>query len=508
MKKFSFLILIHLVCMVCAVSVARANPPFTIGEKLTYNVSFANFSDAAYLETQVVGRGKIENQDALWLRGKIRTAGFVQTSLLQLDSEYSSFVTPERNLPLSLKRTVLQDGKEVQINHSFTENPAGNLFDILSAVYQIRTLPLAIGTTQSYKIWENNKTYDIELKVTERKTVTTTVGAFNVLSATVTMLNDDAFNRQKMQICFSEDERHLPVVFKMKLPKGEIRAEIASVQIVASETGTGDAQNPTAAPTPTPQITPTPTPTPQTPIPKSTPRPVATPKPYVDNQPLAPDLPFALGENLLYDVTKANQKVGAVSLEVKERKQFFGKDSVALIAKVTESRDNNIFRVGDVLNSYIQPESLVPLRTEIKLGGNLSKYSQTLTFDQELGAVTNEKAVRYEIPVGTHDFLSFAFALRAFQYDFGKNARDTKAAVLIENEPTILALRPIQKEIIEINGKKVPAILLVMTFGDGQIDGNAPRLWLSDDVRRVPLRFIVSTANGVLQADLKSQIRR
>lgn len=466
-------------------------PPVPVGEKLTYNVSFASFTDAAYVELYSAGREKLGEREVYAVRAKVRTTGAVQASLLDLNNDYTTLLAVENGLPVRAERFVRDDEKDAESSRDFAENQTVselNLHDVISAVYQLRRIELNEKTATSIKIWDNEKIYDAKFQIVGRETLPSSLGAVNTLIVQV-KTKDDVFNRYHVKIYLSDDERKLPVLITAKLPQGLIRADLSSVQIVA--------------PQPVPVVQPTPPVTTPTPIVRPTPRPSPTPKPYVDNQPLDPALPFALGEKLTFDVLRGEQKVGTVTMAVKDRKQHFGRDSVLL--SITAGGGSSLFNPNDKIESYIDPNSIVPLRHEINLNGVLNGFNQLLEFDQQNGFATTGKAARVEIPVGTYDVLSFIYALRAFNYSFARKPQGdfqgTKASLFLGDAPQILTLTPV-RETIDFNNQKVKTIALTTQTGNPQIDSLGLKLWLSDDARRLPLKLTLNSPQGAIQAVL------
>lgn len=292
-----------------------------------------------------------------------------------------------------------------------------------------------------------------------------------------------------MKISFSTDEHKIPVLIRFKTDKGEFKAAIASIQIVEPEA--------TTQPTPSPV---------QTPRPTSTPKPPPTPTPYVENQPLAAELSFALGETLEYKISANSQPAGSFTLQAKERKQFLGEDSLLLTATVTGvEQGNQAFSVNDVIKAQVNPETLAPQQIEIKFAGSLSNFNQIAQFDQKTGFITVNGANRTEAPVGTHSILSLIYAVRSFNLKPSKDpsnpVNDTRVAVFWDTQPYVFTLRPSSAELITLQGEKVSAQLISINTGNAQLDLLNIKLWLSNDEKRVPLRF----SFGSYQADLISQ---
>jgi len=72
--------------------------------------------------------------------------------------------------------------------------------------------------------------------------------------------------------------------------------------------------------------------------------------------------------------------------------------------------------------------------------------------------------------------------------------------VFWDNRPYIFTLRPSPAELISMRGEKVSAQLVSISTQNPQLDALNIKIWLSNDARRVPLRFSI----GGYQADLIS----
>lgn len=473
-----------------AVSANAQTERFPIGEKLTYHITFAHFTDAGFVELQSVARSKVLERDAIHLRARLKTTGLVEATLLALDSEYNSFIAPETGFPLRIERTLRESNAPTDIKRDFSENQTvspNNVHDLISAIYQVRTLPLAVNSSFPLRVTENNQIYEADLRVVKKITVSTAVGAFNAFVVQIQVNNNDKYNRFRLQMLISDDERRLPISFQLKHSKGDIRAELASVQILLPEIPTPAiaVPNPIATPFPSPVLPPRPRATP-------------TPRPYVENQPLAADLPFALKERLNFDVFRQNKKIGAIQLEIADRKLYSTRDAVNLTARIVQSSDP-LLAPGTSFTSYINPESLTPYRSEMRIGGRLSRFGDIYNFDQERGSVSTEKGKIVEVPVGTYDLLSLAYALRAFRY---QTKPDTKAALFFGNSAKIVSFIIAKRETIDIAGRKIKAIQLNITLGDPRTDALGLKLWLSDDTQRAPLRFSFNSPLGEIRAEL------
>jgi hypothetical protein len=279
-------------------------------------------------------------------------------------------------------------------------------------------------------------------------------------------------------------------LIRFKTIKGEFVATIASIQNIAPPADESES-TPTPKPTPIPQVTPKPTP---------------VPVKYKENQPLSPDLPYQLGEKLFYSVSSDGQTLANITLKAKERKLVLGKDTLVLSSEFSDANaTNKIFKESDAIISLNDPESLSPNLFEIKLGNVFGKFNQLVQFDQNRG-IAIAAGVQQEIPIGTYDLLSFAYAIRSFNLkrsnDSTNPVNDTRVAVFIGSKPIVFIVRPQNPETLEFQGRKISAQKVSFSTGNPNIDFLSPQLWLSNDRRRLPLKFSITVAGKVFIAQL------
>src|SRR6476619_503166 len=76
-----------------------AQSPYRVGERLTYNVSFSNFPDAAHVEVEVMSRGMHFGREAFQLRAHVETNGVINVALFAINNDYMTYVDPATGLP-------------------------------------------------------------------------------------------------------------------------------------------------------------------------------------------------------------------------------------------------------------------------------------------------------------------------------------------------------------------------------------------------------------------------
>lgn len=472
---------------------------YRIGERLTYNVNFSHFVSAAHVELLVAARGTFFDRDGIQLRAHVETVGIVNVALLSINNDYTTYVDPQTGLPYRSQQVVREAGRTSEAERDYNQAAGTDaipsrlktgetnvVYDLVSALYRVRSLPLTDGSTYFIPAQHNGDQYQAEVKVIGRQLTKTNVGSFNAI---VTRVNIKSQN-YNLRIYFSDDERHVPVLITANAASGEIRAELTASELTVPDPG------PKSSPTQPVTANPTPSPAKARPTPKPTP----SPRPDAPLQ----NVPFKIGEQLNYQVFlgTAKEPVGTVSFNVKSRGRYFNRDGLMLsVTAQTTGPGARVFPVNDQINSYVDPTTLLPFRTELNLSEDKYHFSRSYNLDQNRGQAVAESKERIEIPVGTHDLVSALYSIRTFDLLPGKqNAISIMATTL----PRSLLVKAQRRETIELGGQKINAIMLTLTLptDDPQADRLQIRVWIGDDARHLPLRITAVTGLGPVRADL------
>lgn len=463
--------------------------PYQIGERLTYNVSYSAFPSAAHAEFHIVSRGTHFERDAVELRAHVQTMDVVNVALLAINNDYTSYIDPLTGLPFRSEETVRDAIKTDEAARELNQAAGSEAippkqrgfpgtYDLLSAFYRARALPLGSGGTFSFSVRGAGGEYNVELRVTGRESVNTNVGSFSTIVTKVRVSNSPLRN---VRVYFSEDERHVPVLITAEIGDGDLRAELAASEIIAPK--------PIATPTPQTSVRPGP-------IPLATPAPTVAPPANDDS------LPFKVGEQLNYQIFigPSPTPMGIATFQVKGRQRYFDRDGLFLSVNAhTTNALAQVFVARDQIDSYVDPKALLPFRTVMNLIEGRRRLNQTLLMGQDNGVASTAEGLRIEMPVGTHDYLSFFYAVRTFNLT---PARKSVTSMLVENKPKTLFVTSQKREAIQLGSQSVPAIALTITTDDPEPDKYQLRMWISDDRRRLPLRISCATQLGPLRADL------
>jgi hypothetical protein len=454
--------------------------PYKVGERLTFNVSFSNFISAAHVEILVAARGTFFGREGIQLKGHIETTGVVNAALFPINDDYITYVDPETGLPYRAQQTARGGSRPSETSTGFNQ-PGGALaakepdqlhgtYDLLSAIYRVRALPLSEGAIYNLSVSAGGNTYQVEVKVKGSQVISLNAGSFYTIVAQVRAGDYNA------TVYFTHDPGHEPLLITAKLSAGEIRAEQASSEFITTPNPT-----PGQGPPATPQVTPT---------------------TGAGNEGSLEGVPFRVGEQLNYQVYLASiaTPVAQATFQVRARSKYFNQDGVLFtVTAQTTNALQKLFIANDKISSYVNPQTLLPFQTELNLSEAGTLINTKLAINQDLGRVTNEKNERIEIPVGTHDYLSFFYVVRTFDLTINKRSG---ISILVNNKPKTLFVTALKRETVQLGSQMIPAIQVSLTTDDPEPNKYQLLGWISDDRRRLPLRLSAVTKLGPIRADL------
>jgi hypothetical protein len=484
--------------------------PYRVGERLTYNVSFSSFPTAAYIQLEVAARGQFYGREGLELRAHVETLGVVNAALYALNNDYLTYVDPATGLPYRALQRVREGARAEEVSSDFAapggvsaippKQTAGALlgsFDLVSALYRARALPLAPGAIYPLTVRNGTSIYAAELRVVGRESVKTNIGTTNAVAVQIRVPSDKALDAQRLSIYFTDDERHVPLLIVTRHPAGEIRAELASAEFIAPPPESLPAPSGPARPGANALPVPS-SPAPGTPATGA----VQPPRPLPGAPAAGNDLPFKPGDQLNFSffLGPSPQPIGTASFQVRARAQYFNRDGYLLAGVMqTTGPGQQLFPVNDQINSYIDARTLWPFRTELSLREGNRQAAFTVSSDQNGGTALFADGTRVEIPAGTHDLLSVFFALRSFDLSPPKT---TTVSLLINRRPRLLTVTALRRGTVVLGAESIDAVEVALATNDPEGDRFKLRLWVSTDQRKLPLRLTAQTPFGPLRADL------
>jgi hypothetical protein len=237
-------------------SVTRTHP-FEPSEELVYVAEFsrallkkvdvADFRFSARREPSLDKASDREfNQDTgaaylLKLTGDVSSKGFFSKLFnLRFREQIESIVEPA---PFRVKRTkkIDEQGKRARISETIYDNGrvfwtehdpnnpadtgreatasfAGQVQDLLSAIYYLRTQPLEIGKTFEVTVSDSGRVYQVPVRVVEKKRMKTALGRVETLRVDPEVFGPDRMvpTEGRFSIWFTNDNRRIPVSARIK----------------------------------------------------------------------------------------------------------------------------------------------------------------------------------------------------------------------------------------------------------------------------------------------------
>ncbi|HBB86096.1 MAG TPA: hypothetical protein DC047_00600 [Blastocatellia bacterium] len=105
---------------------------------------------------------------------------------------------------------------------SVTTTFTGQVYDILSAIYFLRTQPLEVGKTFAVTISDSGRLYRVPVKVIEKKRMKTVLGRVEVVRLDPDLQGPDGMIKEQGQLSLwlTSDSRRIPVAARLKTELG------------------------------------------------------------------------------------------------------------------------------------------------------------------------------------------------------------------------------------------------------------------------------------------------
>lgn len=487
--------------------------PLIVGERLVYNVSWSSFPTAARIEMEVAAQGQFYGLESYQLRSRVQTLGQVRSLFGDIDNQYISYVSlkdaaPHRSVSAiyqgqrqeqkrteevivfnrSKQKAIFSDESEVSI--------PGETYDLTSLVYRLRLQPLTDGSKYKFTALYDKELIEVEAVVKGRERIVAQAGAYNAVL--VNIYPKGKFSRYRGCVYISTDSQRLPVVFKASLPIGEARAELASVSFASP-----------SEPSPAKLDFP-----PDEGILSGAPGGVNA---GIDAESALKtvEYPFLIGERLSYDISWGSfPSIGKASFEARQQGMLNGNRVIEFFGEAsTVGAARTLIDVNDQVSSLVLMDSLVPIRTDLRLREGKRFKRTSATYDRSKNMMSLSNGSQTNIPSGSYDLLSLFYAIRAADLQIGMT-RDF-AFLDANNRPQRLTIKVVKQESIGTPfgarealrvdvfapkpAKSTPEqTLLAQTL--------LAQTWISNDARRLPLYFVTRARFGEIRFQLVSAV--
>lgn len=255
-KKFLIAVIAGLLALTCSVAqtpiansdrAARASlterNPFVAGERLSYDVSWADFIVAGEFKISTDDKRSFDGVDAYHVTAEAKSVGLVSGLVLKVNDVYESFIDASTLQPFRAEKRMRHGKKQAQssvkLDHQRrVAHLAGgrtlaippDTFDIAGLIFAIRGMDLTPGKARTLTVIEDGKLYTIKAQPEGRERITTRVGSFDAVRVATSMTrgpeNDKIYN---LRMYITTDARRLPVLITAEPSWGSVRVELTSV---------------------------------------------------------------------------------------------------------------------------------------------------------------------------------------------------------------------------------------------------------------------------------------
>ena len=235
-------------CLADVSNLSRPHP-FTVGERLTYSLSWGKIpAGTAVLE--VSGRQTLSGSSVIKLLHTARSNDFI-SAFYPVNNRVESLVDEQAMIPYRLifKRREGKRKNDIEVlfdqtAHRATVTKDGQtetvpvpprVQDSLSCLYLFRTLSAAkIGSSTEIDVHHDNKNYHLQLRIEGYERVKGPLGEFDTVRVLAVMPFKGLFlNEGNIRVWLTNDAARIPVLMRAKVIIGSISATLTGLERVS-----------------------------------------------------------------------------------------------------------------------------------------------------------------------------------------------------------------------------------------------------------------------------------
>jgi len=217
-----------------APSAGRAKVPFSVGERMEYEVRFGRLKVGnAHMEVVALEqmRGRTVWHTAFWVQGG--------NFMYRVNDVYESWIDAETLSSLKFVQELNEGGKNterrfeifperaafIQTNKrdAKEEKSVSNPLDDGSFLYFIRTIPLVVGETYDFNRYFRPDRNPVRIKVLRKEKIRVPAGSFDAIVIQPVIKTKGIFSENgHAEIWLSDDDRHVMLQLKSRLSFGSL----------------------------------------------------------------------------------------------------------------------------------------------------------------------------------------------------------------------------------------------------------------------------------------------
>jgi hypothetical protein len=215
---------------------------------------------------------------------------------------------------------------------------------------------------------------------------------------------------------------------------------------------------------------------------------------------------FTVGEKLTFNVKYGFVKAGVAVMEIPRIRKIAGREVYHITFKVNSlSGFDSFYKVRDRYETYLDVKGLFPWRFEqhVREGGFTMDFAAF--FDHRRGIAKTRKGA-YKIPPNVNDIVSAFYYARTLDYSNLKEGDKFKLQNFYKEKVYPLDVVYRGKEKIKVEAGTFDCIMvepIIIKGGLFKTEGKII-IWLSDDVRKIPVKVKTKILIGSIDAELVS----
>lgn len=161
------------------------------------------------------------------------------------------------------------------------------------------------------------------------------------------------------------------------------------------------------------------------------------------------------------------------------------------------------FKVKDLYESYVDTETMLPIKFLRDVHEGSYKLYHNVTFMQEKKLAISTKGV-FKVPAGIQDIMSAVFSIRNVDCSKLTIGQKVPFNVFIDDEISPIYIKYVGKEKIKTKVGTVNCMKFIPYLIKGSLfkGGEGMKIWITDDANKIPIRIESEVSVGYVRADL------
>lgn len=220
-----------------------AKVPWKIGEYFQFSIDWSGLNGGSAL-MQVQNIQTVDGHRAWRIVTKAESNSFV-SKFYKVRDRAESFIDAESLFTRRFEKHLREGGykkdllvrfdqanRKAHYDNGKSVDVPPQVHDVLSAFYYTRTQPLPEGAMLTLPTHDNEKSYDMIVRVVKRERIEVPAGKFDCVMVEPVLKSEGIFkSKGQMFVWLTDDERRIPVLVKSKVAIGSISVSLTDMRL-------------------------------------------------------------------------------------------------------------------------------------------------------------------------------------------------------------------------------------------------------------------------------------